>query len=231
MSDYYRSYAHQILVGFAVTCLLGACTAVEQQSAGRVLAQRPVSEPYTGNLDIFEWPGRAEALQIERVMDELRITSGKTVADIGAGSGWFTVLAARRVGAGGKVYAVDINQGYVDYIEKRSRREGLNAIQPLLGTANDPKLPTTAVDAVLMLRAYHEVAEPVALLKQTRQALKPEGLLGIIDRNGRGNDHGIEQKVVVEEAARAGFKLVKSFDFVKAGREDYFLVFQLASKT
>ncbi|MBC8121675.1 MAG: methyltransferase domain-containing protein [Gemmatimonadaceae bacterium] len=159
-------------------------------------------------------------------MDELRITPGKTVADIGAGSGWFTVLAARRVGAGGKVYAVDINQGYLDYIEKRSRREGLSAIQPVLGTANDPKLPATAVDAVLMLRAYHEVAEPVALLKQTRNALKPKGLLGIIDRNGRGNDHGVDQKVVVEEAAKAGFKLVDSFDFVKAGREDYFLVFQ-----
>jgi predicted methyltransferase len=70
---------------------------------------RKTSEPYTGDLSIFDSPGRDERLQVSRVMDILGITAGKTVADIGAGSGWFTVRAARRVGEGGVVYAVDIN--------------------------------------------------------------------------------------------------------------------------
>ena len=71
---------------------------------------RPTSEPYTGSLSIFEDPRRAEKLQIDRVMDLLNIRDGSTVADIGAGSGWFTVRAAQRVGSSGTVYAVDINQ-------------------------------------------------------------------------------------------------------------------------
>ncbi len=83
---------------------------------------RKTSEPYTGDLSIFDSPGRDERLQINRVMDILGIWPGKTVADIGAGSGWFTVRAARRVGEAGMVYAVDINPG-VDSLHRRSRAE------------------------------------------------------------------------------------------------------------
>src|SRR5258707_15284344 len=78
---------------------------------------RKTSTPYTGDLSIFDSPGRDERLQINRVMDILAIAPGKTVADIGAGSGWFTVRAARRVGEAGTVYAVDINPEAVRYIE------------------------------------------------------------------------------------------------------------------
>src|SRR5271169_6643656 len=80
---------------------------------------RKTSEPYTGDLSVFDSPGRDERLQINRVMDILGITAGKNVADIGAGSGWFTVRAANRVGEGGTVYAVDINPEAVTYIAGR----------------------------------------------------------------------------------------------------------------
>ncbi len=80
--------------------------------------QRKTSEPYTGDLSIFESPGRDERLQIGRVMNVLGIESGKSVADIGAGSGWFTVRAAKRVGVSGAVYAVDINPEATRYIEE-----------------------------------------------------------------------------------------------------------------
>src|SRR5260370_41508732 len=86
---------------------------------------RPTSKPYTGELSIFEDPKRDEKLQPDRIMDILGIKQGSNVADIGAGSGWFTVRAARRAGNGGIVYAVDINRNYLDYIESRSKREGL----------------------------------------------------------------------------------------------------------
>src|ERR1700757_3423703 len=93
---------------------------------------RKTSKPYTGDLSIFDSPGRDQRLQINRVMDILGITSGKTVADIGAGSGWFTVRAARRVGTSGAVYAVDINPEAIRYIDDRARKEKLHNIKALL---------------------------------------------------------------------------------------------------
>src|ERR1700747_1218300 len=87
---------------------------------------RKTRTPYTGDLTIFDSPGREKRLQIDRVMDILAIRPGKNVADVGAGSGWFTVRAARRVGEGGKVFAVDINPEAVNYVENRAQKEGLN---------------------------------------------------------------------------------------------------------
>src|SRR5580698_11500971 len=104
-------------------------------------APRKTSTPYTGDLSIFDSPGRDERLQINRVMDILGITPGKTVADIGAGSGWFTVRAARRVGEGGVVYAADINAEAVHYIEDRARKEKLQNVKSILSQPDDPLLP------------------------------------------------------------------------------------------
>src|SRR5205807_9747183 len=84
---------------------------------------RSTSKPYTGELSIFEDPKRDEKLQPNRIMDILEIKEGSTVADIGAGSGWFTVRAAHRVGNGGVVYAIDINSDYLKYIDDRATRE------------------------------------------------------------------------------------------------------------
>ena len=187
---------------------------------------RPTSKPYTGELSIFEDPKRDEKLQPDRIMDILEIKQGSNVADIGAGSGWFTVRAARRVGDGGIVYAVDINRDYLDYIDSRSKREGLANIRVILGKEDDPLLPAKGVDAVLLLKTYHEVAQPIRLLKRTREAMRTGALLGIIDRNGQGDDHGLDKEVVIKEAARAGFVLVNQYDFVKPDNLDYFLVFR-----
>src|SRR5204862_6245040 len=154
------------------------------------------------------------------------IKQGSNVADIGAGSGWFTVRAARRVENGGIVYAVDINRDYLDYIENRSKRESLANIRVILGKEDDPLLPAKSVDAVLLLKTYHEVAQPIRLLKRTREAMRSGALLGIIDRNGRGDYHGLDQEMVIKEVERAGFVLVNQFNFVKPDNVDYFLVFR-----
>lgn len=187
---------------------------------------RPVSEPYTGDLSGFDDEGRAEKLQLERVMDILNIQPGKSVADIGAGSGFFTVRAAKRVGESGKVYAVEINQDFINHINERARRENLSNIQTVLGTEDNPNLPAKSVDAVLILNTYHEIAQPIKLLKNLRPALKKGGLIGIIDRNGKGDDHGIDKEKVVEEARAAGYELAGDHDFVKYERIDYFVVFK-----
>ena len=201
-------------------------TQVESAREQSDAINRPTSKPYTGELSIFEDPRRDENLQPNRIMDILRIKEGSTVADIGAGSGWFTVRAARRVGNGGLVYAIDINRDYLKYIDDRARRESFSNIRTILGKEDDPLLPAKSIDAVLLLKTYHEVAQPIRLLKRTREAMRAGALLGIIDRNGKGDDHGLDKEVVIKEAARAGFVLVNQYDFVKPDNVDYFLVFR-----
>src|SRR5467141_4220030 len=114
---------------------LGSAQSPAQAPVAATAEQRKTSEPYTGDLSIFDSPGRDRRLQINRVMDILGITSGKTVADIGAGSGWFTVRAARRVGERGIVYAVDINPESILYVENRARKEKLRNVKTILGKA------------------------------------------------------------------------------------------------
>ena len=160
-------------------------------------------------------------------MDILKISEGKRVADIGAGSGWFTVRAAKRVGAKGRVYAVEINQEYINHINDRAKKENLANISTILGKTDDPLLPTGAVNAVLILKTYHEIAEPIRFMKNLRIGLRDYASVGIIDRNGDGDDHGIKKETVIEEAKQAGFTLKEEFDFVKPDGMDYFLVFQI----
>lgn len=187
---------------------------------------RPTSEPYTGSLSIFEDPERAEKLQIDRVMDLLAIREDSVVADIGAGSGWFTVRAAKRVGPQGKVYAVDINEEYVNHIKSRAEKENFPNIRPILGKEDDPLLPASSIDSILILKTYHEFSHPLKMLRAMHKALRQEGLLGVIDRNGTGDDHGLNRDAVVKEATRAGFALVAEHDFVKPDKMDYFLLFR-----
>ena len=197
----------------------------QRTEPGRI--NRATSEPYKGKLSIFEDPKRAERLQIDRVMDVLGIKEGRSVADIGAGSGWFTVRAARRVGGTGNVYAVEINRDYIEHINRRAIKEGFTNIRTVLGKEDDPVLPPLSVDAVLILKTYHEIAQPIRLLSHLRKAMRPGALLGIIDKNGRGDDHGIGSRTVIKEAEEAGFSLVEQYDFVKPDGMDYFLVFKM----
>jgi ubiquinone/menaquinone biosynthesis C-methylase UbiE len=199
--------------------------AVGQASAPQSQPQRKTSTPYTGDLSVFDSPGRDQRLQVNRVMDVLGISPGKNVADIGAGSGWFSVRAARRVTDSGKVFAVDINPEAADYIKNRASKEKLRNIETIVSTADDPKLAPNSVDAVLMLKTYHEVANPVALLRNLKPALRPGAKVGVIDRNGNGEDHGLNSDVVIREASEAGYHLVKNYDFVKPDKVDYFLIF------
>lgn len=207
---------------FAVLFLQVHLVIARTQIAGQT-ENRKTSTPYTGDLSIFDSPGRDERLQINRVMDILAIAPGKTVADIGAGSGWFTVRAARRVGEAGTVYAVDINPEAIRYIKSRTLKENLHNVKAVLGKPDDPLLPAK-VDAVLLLKTYHEVAQPITLLRNLRGSLAPGARIGVIDRNGNGENHGVAREVVIREANEAGYQLLEQDDFVKDGM-DYFLVF------
>jgi predicted methyltransferase len=186
----------------------------------------PTSTPYAGDLSIFEEPGREKRLQIDRVMDLLHIKPGSTVADIGAGGGWFSVRAARRVAPNGRVIAEEINPKAIASIQQRAQREHLGNIETLLGTPDDPKLAPDSLDAALMLKVYHEIAHPPLVLANLRAALKPGARFGIIDRHGNGADHGLNEPIVRAEVEAAGFRQVARYDFTKADGQDYFLIFE-----
>jgi len=209
-----------------LTTLLAATLGVTATLHAQTPPPHPTSTPYAGDLSIFEDPSRAQHLQIDRVMDLLHITPGKTVADIGAGGGWFTVRAARRVGPSGHVIAEDINPKAVDAIRQRAIRENLLNIEPYLGTPDDPQLTPNSLDAALMLKVYHEIAHPQLVLASLRAALKPGARFGIIDRNGNGADHGLKESILRAEVEHAGFKQVARYDFTKADGQDYFLIFE-----
>jgi len=201
----------------------------------RIHAQEPgsrkTSKPYTGDLSIFDSPGRDERLQINRVMDILGVTTGKTVADIGAGSGWFTVRAAPRVGESGTVYAVDINPEAIRYIANRIKEAHLTNVKTILSRSDDPMLPAESIDAVLVLKTYHEVKTPITLFRNLRGSLRSGAKIGIIDRNGNAENHGVTQDVVIQEMSKAGYRRVEPYDFVKGDGMDYFLVFQTERMT
>jgi ubiquinone/menaquinone biosynthesis C-methylase UbiE len=202
--------------------ILAAALIFPQQAAPPT---HPTSTPYTGDLNVFEDPARDQKLQVNRVMDTLDLHAGSSVADIGAGGGWFSVRAAKRVGATGHVFAEDINPAAVDAIRARAIKENLLNIEPYLGTPDDPRLPPNSLDAALMLRVYHEVAHPPLLLASLLVSMKSGARLAVIDHPGHGDDHGINPDVVIAEVQRSGFHFVKQLDFTKADQNDYLLLF------
>ena len=223
MNKVWQEFIAMLLQSRKLTCSIFIAFLCISSFAQAPAPARPTSTPYTGDLSIFDNAGRAERLQINRVMDTLGIVPGKRVADIGAGSGFFTLLAARRVGDKGTVYAVDINPEAIKYINARVRKEDLHNVKTILGKPDDPLLPAL-VDAVLLLKTYHEVAQPVVLFRNLRHSLAKDARVGVIDRNGDGTNHGVGRDVVIREMSEAGYKLVQQEDYKKDGM-DYFLVF------
>ena len=222
----FRHCTLPVALYLGISLLAAGQVPAAQRSSSAQVEQRKTSTPYTGDLTIFDSPGRDQKLHIDCVMDVLAISPGKSVADIGAGSGWFTMRAAQRVTNSGTVYAVDINPEAIDYIKARAAKEHLDSVKTILSQPDDPELPVNSVDSVLLLKTYHEVARPVVLLRNLRVALRPGARMGVIDRTGNGADHGVQKEVVIREAKQAGYRLVKEHDdLVKGDKMDYFLVF------
>jgi ubiquinone/menaquinone biosynthesis C-methylase UbiE len=161
------------------------------------------------NLGMLETPDRAAWQKPEQIMDALNIADGSRVADIGAGSGWFTVHLAQRVGPKGLVYAQDVQRQMLEAIRRRVQRERFTNVETRLGEGTSPNLPIGALDAVLVVDTYPEidVKDRVVYLKNLAHALKPDGRLGIVDykpgRGGPGPDEGRVDSATVEADARA----------------------------
>lgn len=181
------------------------------------------------DLGLLEPPDREAWQKPDQVMDALHIAEGTTVADVGAGGGWFTMRLARRVWPNGRVYAVDVQRLMIEAISRRVDREGLASIvTPVLGEDTDPKLPANSTDAVLIVDAFHEMEDPVLWLKNASRTLKPQGRIGIIDyREGEGGPgpdsaERVPPGVVRGQAIAAGLKFVEEHKFLPY---QYFLIF------
>jgi SAM-dependent methyltransferase len=131
--------------------------------------------------DWLERPEREEEEQPEKLLTALKLQPGDVVADIGAGSGFFTFRMAPRVGAKGLVYAVDIQREMLDIIGRRMRQGGVRNVRPVLGTITDPKLPPDSADLMLLVDVYHEFSHPWEMTRAMVRALKPGGRLVFVE--------------------------------------------------
>jgi predicted methyltransferase len=161
---------------------------------------------------------REQWQKVDGIFAAMAIRPGATVADIGAGDGFFTSRLARAVGPDGRVFAVDIDDKALERLRKRLEEDGLRNITVVKGATDDPKLPEGIVDGALIVNAYHEMDQHQSVLAALRRALKPEGRLVIVEpvrdaRRGRpradqARDHEIDPEYVLRDARAAGFRIL-----------------------
>ena len=202
-----RAFAAVMIVSMA-----GAAAAQSNASHGRLFPPQ--------DLGLLEGPDRDKWQKPDQIMDALRIADGSTVADIGAGAGWFTIRLARRVGPRGTVYAQDVQRQMLEAIRRRVAREGLENVQTRLGNDHDTGLPPRALDAVLVVDVYPEVDGPVQFLTSLTAALKPNGRIGIVNYKpgasgpGPAPDERVEQTAVEADVRAAGLRVLSRGTFL-----------------
>jgi ubiquinone/menaquinone biosynthesis C-methylase UbiE len=212
--------------------LVFCCVVVAVALTGGVSAQHARLFP-PQDLGLLEGPDRDAYQRPDQIMDALQIGENSVVADLGAGGGWFTVRLARAVGPNGRVYAEDIQPQMIQAIDRRVARENLRNVTTVLGTATNPKLPAGSLDAVLIVDAYHEMDEPVTLLRNIAKSLKPSGVIGIVNykKDGGGPGPAMNERVdaeqVIRDATAAGLELRKRENFL---RYQYLLTFGVPPK-
>jgi predicted methyltransferase len=184
-----------------------------------------------------DWAERDKWQRPTEVLDALGVKPRSIVADVGAGEGYFTFHLAERVGPQGRVYAEDIREDVLAKIRSQAAKQGLHQVETILGTPSDPRLPDKALDAVLVVNAYHEMLEFDAMLQGMFRALKPGGLLAIIDAEDRLGEsrktyqsrHTLPKQFVRADTAQNGFRFLRElpgFSNPNRKRNYYFLLFE-----
>lgn len=170
------------------------------------LPDRPVSDLGSNQFSTeTERDNRGEA---EKVMDLAGIERGMTVADIGAGDGYYTVRLAQRVGERGRVLAQDIQPKVIERLADRVARERLDNVSLKLGGVDDPRLPPNSFDRVFLVHMYHEIGEPYAFLWRLWPALRDGGEVIVVDSDRPTDQHGTPFRLLVCEYEAVGYRLV-----------------------
>ena len=151
---------------------------------------------------------RERAGEAQRVLDFLHVAPGMTVADIGAGSGYYVPRLAARVGPSGRVLAQDVVPSYLDALAQRVQQEGLSNVQLGMGDAHDPRLPAQSVDVAILIHMYHEVGQPFGLLANLVPALRPDAVVGIVDTTRQTQYHGTPPALLDCELAAVGYRRI-----------------------
>ena len=171
---------------------------------------RPVSD--LGANRFSNETARDSVGEAQKVMDLSEIREGMTVADIGAGEGYYTVRLAERVGATGRVLAQDIDRDALTRLGERVNRERLDNVSIKPGAADDPRLPENSFDRIFLVHMYHEVSEPYAFLWRLWPALRENGEVIVVDVDRPTDQHGIDPLLLSCEFKRVGFELVQYSD-------------------
>ena len=181
--------------------------------------------------------GRASADEAEQIADVLRLEAGMKVADVGAGDGEWSVELAERVGATGHVYATEVDEDDLEDVRERLEDTGLDNATAILGDQNDTGLPADCCDAVLLRLVYHHFTDPAPMRASLRQALKPGGLIAVIDilpqkhwRELEGvkdrGGHGIGPEELLSDMTGDGFELVARYDDWGDDEDHFCIVFR-----
>lgn len=189
--------------------LLASCGQAPAPAAKRVFpaASRPVATIVSPRFSTE--PERESVREAQAVMDEAGTRPGMSVADIGAGEGYYTVHLSRRVGPKGRVLAEDIQADVRDALADRVAREKLDNVSVRLGEPADPKLPEAGFDRIFLIHMYHEIAEPYEFLWRLRPALRPGGRVVIVDADRPTANHGTPPALLDCELGRVGYAPVR----------------------
>ena len=178
-------------------------------------ADRPVAHIVSSRWSTEE--ARDRLNEAGEVMAKSGITKGMTVADIGAGEGYYTIRLAQRVGKDGRVLAEDIVAGVRDALAERVARERLDNVSVRLGEPSNPKLPDNSFDRIFMVHMYHEIEQPYEFLWRIRPSLRPGGLVVVVDADRRTQDHGTPPELLKCEFAAVGYAQVDTANMPSAG--------------
>ncbi|HCN28859.1 MAG TPA: SAM-dependent methyltransferase [Verrucomicrobiales bacterium] len=203
--------------------LLLAAAAIAQDSP----APPPPSE-YQGRViaQTMHWQGAGWLIRnkrereegAERMREELRLKPGMTVCDLGSGNGYHTLPMAEKVGPEGRVYAVDIQPEMLEMLKQRAEARMLENIECIINSETDPKIPAGSCDMILLVDVYHEFSHPEEMLAGIRKALKPDGVVVLVEFRAEDEsvpikpEHKMTKAQINKELEHNGFKLAREFD-------------------
>ena len=167
----------------------------------------------------YEGLSRNDWQQPERVIQSLQIHPGQTIADLGAGSGYFTFRLAQAAGPSGKVYAIDVDQEMTELVARKAKERRAENVEVILAKPEDPMLPERSIDLVFSANTYHHIDNRVSYFSKLRKALRSTGRLAIIDYDRRSwwtglLKHYTPSEFIKREMEQAGYRLVREFDFL-----------------